>query len=159
MSTLNVHGVFIGGLATVTMDLLSTIVYKLRLIAPLPRCFIGRWVASVARGQMFVRDIGQLAPGNHEVTIALSVHYVIGITLALIYLLMSWILGLSPRNLSLALGFGLCTNVFPWFLMFPAMGYGWFGSHGPEGTRLFLSSLVSHCFYGVGLLLGASILS
>jgi hypothetical protein len=152
-------GIFIGVLATVTMDLLSTIVYKLRLIAPLPRGLIGRWFASVARGQMFVGDIAQLAPANREVTIALCVHYVIGITLALAYLLLSSTLGLSPRNLLLALGFALCTNAFPWFLMFPAMGYGWFGSGGPAGTRLFLSSLVSHCFYGVGLWLGASILS
>lgn len=159
MSMLSVQGVFIGVLATIIMDLLSTIVYKLRLIAPLPRRLIGRWFASVPKGQMFVRDIGKLAPVNHEVMIALSVHYVIGIILALMYLVVSSILGLSPRSLLLALGFALCTNVFPWFLMFPAMGYGWFGSHGPVGTRLFLSSLVSHCFYGVGLWLGASILS
>jgi hypothetical protein len=23
---------------------------------------------------------------------------------------------------------------------------GWFGTHGPAGTRLFTSSLVTHCF-------------
>lgn len=159
MSMLIVQGVLFGVLATVTMDLLGTLAYKLQLIAPLPRRVIGRWFASVARGQIFVSDIGQLAPANREVAIAVSVHYVIGITLAFMYLLVSSILRLSSRNLLLALGFGLCTNAFPWFLMFPAMGYGWFGSHGPDGTRLFLSSLVSHCFYGVGLWLGTSILS
>jgi hypothetical protein len=35
--------------------------------------------------------------------------------------------------------------------MFPAMGYGVFGSHGPEGTRLFVSSLATHAFFGFGL--------
>ena len=44
-------------------------------------------------------------------------------------------------------------------LTFSAMGYGWFGAHGPPRTRLFLSSLVTHVFYGAGLWLGASILS
>ena len=44
-----------------------------------------------------------------------------------------------------------CTNVLPWLLMFRAMGYGFFGAHGPAGTRLFVSSLVSHAFFGLGI--------
>jgi hypothetical protein len=67
--------------------------------------------------------------------------------------------GLSPKNPFTALGFGLLTNALPWLLMFPAMGYGWFGLHGPPKTRLFPSSFVTHFFYGVGLWLGASVLS
>ena len=95
---------------------------------------------------------------NHEMAIAVPVHYTIGITLALVYLLVTSALGLSPRNLIAALGFCLCTNVLPWLLMFPSMGFGWFGTHGPPGTRLFFSSLVTHVFYGVGLWLGVSLL-
>jgi hypothetical protein len=34
------------------------------------------------------------------------------------------------------------------------MGYGFFGAQGPEGSRLFVSSLVSHACYGIGLWLG-----
>ena len=30
-------------------------------------------------------------------------------------------------------------------------GYGFFGAHGPLGTRLFLGSLCSRAFYGLGL--------
>ena len=54
--------------------------------------------------------------------------------------------------------FGLATNGLPWFVMFPAMGYGWFGAQSPKGTRLFLSSLANHGFYGLGLWLGAALL-
>jgi hypothetical protein len=32
--------------------------------------------------------------------------------------------GGSPRNLARALAFGLMTNVLPWLVMFPSMGYG-----------------------------------
>jgi hypothetical protein len=110
-------------------------------------------------GNCFISDIGQVLPINHEEAIALPVHYAIGATLALGYLLASSALGLSPRNPIGALGFALCTNLLPWVLMFPSMGYGWFGVHGPMGTRLFPSSLVTRCFYGVGLWLGASVLS
>ena len=100
-----------------------------------------------------------MPPIKHEMVIAVSGHYAIGVTLALVYLLTTSALGLTPRNPITALGFGVCTNVLPWLLMFPAMGYGVFGAHGPIGTRLFQSSLVNHLFYGVGLWLGASILS
>jgi hypothetical protein len=41
-------------------------------------------------------------------------------------------------------------------MMFPAMGYGLFGTHGPEGT-LFVSSLVSHAFFGFGLWIGVHV--
>ena len=159
MSILNMKGVLVGVLATITMDALTSILYKLQLIAPLHPRLVGRWFASIARGQLLVNDIGQLLPVNREVAIAVPMHYVIGITLALLYLLVSSTLGLSPRSPWVALGFALCTNVFPWFMMFPAMGYGWFGSRGPTGTRLFLASLVTHCFYGVGLWLATSMLS
>jgi hypothetical protein len=52
------------------------------------------------------------------------------------------------------MAFGLCTNVLPWLLMFPAMGYGFFGSHGPAGTKLFISSLVNHALFGLGIWIG-----
>jgi len=55
------------------------------------------------------------------------------------------------RGAGVALAFGLSTSVLPWLVMFPAMGYGVFGTHGPEGTRLFVSSLISHAFFGLGL--------
>ena len=158
MSIFSLRNVIIGVLATVTMDVLNVVSSRLRLIAPLSPRLMGRWFASVVRGQLFHRDIGKVPPINHELSIAVPVHYAIGVTLALVYLLTMSALGLSPRNPITALGFAFCTNIFPWLLMFPAMGYGWFGAHGPTGTRLFFSSLVSHCFYGLGLWLGASIL-
>jgi Protein of unknown function (DUF2938) len=139
------------------MDVLSTTASKLGLIAFLSPRLTGRWFASVARGQFLHSDISQVPPINYEMALAVPMHYTIGITLALLYLLLSSALGTSPRSLILALGFALCTNLLPWLLMFPAMGYGWFGAQGPPGTRLFVSSLVTHFFYGLGLWLGVSI--
>ena len=156
MSVLNLRSVFTGILATITMDILSITASKLGLIAPLSPRLIGRWFASVARAQFMHSDIGQIPPIDYEMAIVVPMHYAIGITLALVYLMASPALGLNPRNPVTAFGFALCTNLLPWLLMFPAMGYGWFGANGPTGTRLFLSSLVTHCFYGLGLWLGAS---
>ena len=155
MWVLGFRDVFIGIVATFTMDVLTALTIKLRSIAPLSPRLIGRWFASAARGKALHADIGQVAPVRHELVIAVPVHYLIGITLALAYLFTISALGLSPSNPIVALGFGLWTNLLPWLLMFPAMGYGWFGAQGPPGTRLFASSLVTHCFYGVGLWVGA----
>jgi hypothetical protein len=159
MSIFNVRNVLLGIIATVTMDVLSVAAIKLRLIAPLPPHLIGRWFASVARGQVLHGDIAQVSPIQHEMAVAVPVHYAIGVTLALMYLLACSTFGLSPRSPVTALVFALCTNLLPWLLMFPAMGYGWFGVHGPTGTRLFASSFLTHCFYGLGLRLGASLLA
>ena len=159
MPILNMRSVFVGILATITTDVLSVTALKLGLIAFLPPRLTGRWFASMARGQFLHTDIGRVPPINHEMAIAVPMHYAVGITLALLYLLMVSALRLSPRNLIVALAFALCTNLLPWLLMFPAMGYGWFGKHRPPGTRLFFSSLVTHCFYGVGLWIGVLILS
>ena len=159
MSIFSLRNVLLGIIATVKMDVLSVAAIKLRLIAPLPPHLIGRWFASVARGQVLHGDIAQVSPIQHEMAVAVPVHYAIGVTLALTYLLACSTLGLSPRSPVTALVFALCTNLLPWLLMFPAMGYGWFGAHGPTGTRLFASSFLTHCFYGLGLWLGASLLA
>ena len=159
MSVFSLRSVFIGILATITMDVLSVTAVKLGLIAFLPPRLTGRWFASVARGQILHSDIGRVLPVNHEMAIAVPMHYAVGITLGLLYLLLTSAIRLSPRNPIVALVFALFTNILPWLFMFPAMGYGWFGTHGPPGTRLFLSSLITHCFYGVGLWIGVLILS
>src|SRR5215831_3437605 len=158
MSTLNLRSVFIGILATVTMDILTVTSINLRLIAPLSPHLIGRWFALLLQGRVLHSDIDQVASINHEIAIAIPMHYTIGITLGLVYLIACSALRLSPHSPVTAVGFALCTSLLPWLLMFPAMGYGWFGVHGPHGTRLFVSSLATHWFYGLGLWLGVSLM-
>ena len=144
------HALMIGVFSTLLMDLMTGVATRLRLLAPLSPNLVGRWFASVARAQPFHADIARSAPVNHELLVALPVHYAIGIVLATLFVWGTGEIG-WPRSLGIALAFGLCTNVLPWLLMFPAMGYGLFGTHGPDGTRLFVSSLMSHAFFGLGL--------
>jgi len=148
-----------GVIATASMDVLSAIAIRLRLIAPLSPNLIGRWFASVVRAHPLHEDIARAASRSHELALALSGHYAIGMFLTALFALMANRLGWQARGLSPALAFGVCTNVFPWLLMFPAMGYGFFGAHGPVGTRLFVSSLVSHVFFGLGIWLGVRVMS
>ena len=151
------QGVLIGLIATISMDILTGIAIRLRAIAPLAPNLVGRWFASVLRGRPIHANIAQAAAVPHEMALAIPGHYAIGITLACIYVWSTTQLAWPARRADVALGFALSTNSLPWLLMFPAMGYGLFGLHGPAGTRLFTSSLVSHAFYGVGLWVAARV--
>ena len=153
------HVLLAGVIATMSMDVLTAIAIQLRVIAPLSPNVVGRWFASVARAQPFHEDIAQAAPGSHELAIAIPGHYAIGMFLTALFVLMVHRIGWPASSLSPALAFGLSTNVFPWLVMFPAMGYGFFGAHGPEGTRLFVSSLVSHAFFGFGVWIAVRVMA
>lgn len=159
MSIISWRSVLVGVVSTFTMDLLTAIAYRLRLTAPLSPHLIGRWFVSVARAQPYHADIARAPAVNHELAIAIPIHYTIGVALASAYLWGMSELGWPRRNLVVAVAFGLCTSVLPWFLMFPSMGYGFFGAHGPAGTRLFVSSLLSHALFGVGIWVAVRIVS
>jgi DUF2938 family protein len=153
------RSVILGIISTASMDLLSVAAIRLRLMAPLSPNLVGRWFASVARAQPFHADIARASPVGYELAIAVPVHYTIGVVLSALYVWGMSQLGWSPRNPALALAYGICTSLLPWLIMFPAMGYGIFGSHGPAETRLFLSSLMSHAFFGLGIWVGVRIVS
>jgi hypothetical protein len=133
------------------MDCLSAAVHRLGLTAPLAPNLIARWFASTLQLQPFHSDIAQFPAVRNEMATGLAGHYAIGVTLACLYVWLTTRLRWRPWQLRCALGYAVCTNALPWLIMFPAMGYGFFGAHGPPGTRLFLSSLCSHAFYGLGL--------
>ena len=147
--------ILVGVVATLTMDLLTALSLWLGLVAPLKPALIGRWFAAVARAEPVQADVARLPALRFEVPLALCGHYLIGIALAFAFLALASRLALPARRFDVALGFGLCSNALPWLVMFPAMGYGLFGAHGPAGTRLFVSSLIGHACYGFGLWLGA----
>ena len=58
-----------------------------------------------------------------------------------------------------ALLVGPGTIVAPWFAMQPAMGAGVAGSRTPNPLATRLRNLGTHAVYGLGLYLGASVLS
>ena len=148
-----------GVIATMSMDVLTVIAIRLRLIAPLSPNVVGRWFASVAHAHPFHEDVARAAPRSYELAIAVPGHYAIGTFLTALFVLTAHRLGWHATSLSPALVFGVCTSALPWLLMFPAMGYGFFGTHGPAGTRLFVSSLVSHVFFGLGLWVAVRMMS
>ncbi len=144
-------GVCVGVAATVTMDVLGTVARRIGLAAGAKGQWVGRWYLGIARGQFVHSNIAAAPEQAGEKRAALIGHYAIGIALAVLYVVGAGWLGVSPGVFLVALSYGFATCVFPWFLVFPALGFGVFGLRGPPELGLFTSSLLNHLSYGFGL--------
>jgi hypothetical protein len=144
-------GICVGVAATVTMDVLSSFSRRAGLTAGAQGQWVGRWYLGIAQGQFVHSNIAAAPEQAGEKRAALIGHYLIGIALAVFYVVGAGWLGVSPGEFLVALGYGLATCVFPWFLVYPALGFGVFGLKGPPELRLFTSSVLNHLFYGFGL--------
>ena len=144
----------LGVFSTLLMDLSNFLAKRYHIHPGGSYALIGRWVGGFFRGQFTYSNILQTSHRKNEVLIGLVAHYLIGITLALIYLVTLSSLGLNPGNFLLALGFGLLTNILPWFVMFPAFGFGVLARKGPPGNRLLKTSFLNHLSFGIALALG-----
>ena len=144
-------GVGVGIAATVTMDVLGTFARRLGLAAGAKGTWVGRWYLGIARGQFVHSDIAAAPELAGEARAAMVGHYLIGIVLSVFYVVVAGLLGVAPSGFVVAVGYGLATCVFPWFLVLPALGFGVFGVKGPPELKLFTSSVLNHLFYGLGL--------
>jgi len=151
-------GSCVGVAATVTMDVLGSAARRIGLIAGAKGTWVGRWYLGMARGRFVHANIAEAPEQPGEQRAALVGHYAIGIVLAVVYVVGVRWLGVSPGSLVVALGYGLATGIFPWFLMYPALGFGLFGLKGPAEMKPFTSSVLNHLFYGFGLWWSATLL-
>jgi hypothetical protein len=161
-----VRWIIAGLLATLAMDLGSTLLRSTGLIAGLSPHLIGRWFASrcfapltfasPASGRPVAGTIDAMPAVSGEVPIALAMHYSIGVALTLVFgsLLAITHARAAPRGaFALAIGFGMLTNLLPWLWMFPSMGFGAFGRAAPSQWMLLRSSFASHALFGLGIAL------
>ena len=144
-------GVAVGVAATVTMDVMGAVARRLGLAAGAKGTWVGRWYLGILRGRFFSSDIAAAPALAGEARAALVGHYLIGIVLSVFYVVAAGWLGVAPSGFVVAVGYGLATCVFPWFLVLPALGFGVLGVNGPPRLRLFTSSVLNHLFYGLGL--------
>jgi DUF2938 family protein len=151
-------GICMGVAATVTMDVLGSVYRRVGLTVGAKGQWVGRWYLGVARGQFTHSNIADSPEIPGEGRAALIGHYIIGTTLSVFYVVVTRWLGVSPSGFISAIGYGLVTCVFPWFLVFPSLGFGAFGRKGPQELKIFRSSLMNHFSYGFGLWWTANLL-
>jgi MFS family permease len=141
----------VGIFATMVMDLLNRSLASFNLISVARYESIGRIFSNWFRGDFVHPGFGALKVYSNEFLVGISVHYSIGIILAFAYLIAASRLAEETPKGIIAVAYGLSTSVFAWFLMFPAVGLGPFGSAAPESMHLFRTSFVNHLSYGIGI--------
>jgi hypothetical protein len=149
-----VYALPIGMGATLLLDLWS---WSLRRfgIRSMDWCLAGRWVGHWPRGRFMHASIGQAAPVRGECVLGWVLHYTSGIAFAAMLLAVAgagWLRQPTPWP---ALAVGVCTVVFPFFVMQPGMGAGVAGSRTPDPNRARLRSLLTHTVFGLGLYVAA----
>jgi hypothetical protein len=146
--------ILMGVLATLFMDLLSILLGKLKIIhPPIKPEAVGRWTLYMFRGKFIHEDIHKTPALNNEKPATLLFHYVIGIVLAGIYLLLELKVPTIRDELWMPLAFGLATVLLPWLWLYPSLGLGFLASKAPRKSPYIVTSLVNHTNFGLGLLI------
>ena len=111
---------------------------------------IGRWVGGLGRGPRRGEDITGAPAVPGEVALGLATHYLTGIALTQVYFSSLERLGLEPGPVK-ATAFGLVTGVLPLMVMFPSMGYGFWGRRSGDARRMSSVMLLGHTAFGAGI--------
>jgi hypothetical protein len=146
--------ILMGIFATVVMDLFTGYLIRRNYIHPAiePEA-VGRWVLYMFRGKFIHKNISETPELNKERTWSLISHYLIGIFLSGIYLLLAFRSTFFHNYIWMAFVFGVATVILPWFWLFPSMGFGFLALKSPDRSQIIRTSLVNHTNFGVGLLL------
>ena len=141
-----------GVLATLIMDILEIIFVKLNVIHPMigPQV-VGRWTLYMFKGKFMHNDIYKTPALCNEKLAALISHYLIGIVLAGIYLLLELKVTTIRHQLWMPLIFGLTTVLLPWFWLYPSIGLGFLASKTQKRSPYVITSLINHTDFGLGL--------
>ena len=145
--------------ATLLMDLWNLFLKRAFGIPSLDLCLLGRWVLHMPAGTFRHAKIGAAEAKRFECAAGRLAHYSIGVGLALGFVLLAPAGWLGRPTLLPALGYGLVTVVFPFFLMQPALGLGVASAKAPRPAPARLKSLATHIVFGIGLYLGGWVLA
>lgn len=147
---LGLQAIVIGILATMMMDILGYGRGQLLAVKGLNYGWLGRWVIGWKNLQFQHSNITQSAAQPGETALGWILHYVTGVLWAglLLIIFPTWLADLSMLP---ALLVGLVTLAFPFLIMQPAFGFGFFASKTPKPLLAMKNSLISHLFFAVGL--------
>jgi len=149
------RAIAIGIGATLIMDLWNLFLKRALGVPSLNYCLLGRWVSHMPAGTFRHASIAAAPPKPFECAVGWIAHYTIGITLALVLVILTSGEWLARPTLLVALLYGIGTVVFPFFVLQPSLGLGIASSRTPKPMQARLKSLVTHTVFGLGLYLCA----
>jgi hypothetical protein len=145
------HAILVGVIATIILDAWSLFLKLAFKVVPPNFCMVGRWLLHMPQGKFLHASIAAAEPKQAECAAGWTLHYLIGVVFAFVFLVLvsgDW---LARPTLLPALLFGIATVVFPLFLLQPSLGHGVAASNTPNPTRTRLKSLMTHTVFGLAL--------
>jgi len=146
-----VTGIVAGVLGTIVMDLLNAVFARAGLIQKIDIRMIGRMSSGWARGRFRYNSPGEVGPTSNELALGYLSHYMIGVGLAVPFVVCWGVSAEGPISPIWIFVFGVATTVASVFFVYPSLGLGLFGTRSPDGLRAPLSSLANHTFFGAGM--------
>ena len=157
--TVIITAVAIGLGATLLIDLWALLLKRAFGIASLDVCLLGRWALHIPRGRILHERIVTAVRVRHECPVGWTMHYLIGATFAVVFVLLGSPDWLARPTLVPALVFGVLTVLVPFLTIQPAFGLGIASSNTPHPARARLKSVSTHTVFGIGLWLFANLLA
>ena len=154
-----VEAVLVGLGATLLIDVWALFLRRAFSIPSLSYCLLGRWVLYIPGGTIMHENIKTTPQKPHECPVGWITHYLIGVTFALLFVLLASSGWLARPTLLPALAFGIATTLVPFFTMQPSFGLGVAASRTPNPSKARLKSLMTHTVFGAGLYVWAYLLS
>ena len=141
--------------ATLTFDLWGLFLKQVFRITPSNICLVGRWLLYMPAGTFRHSNIVSAPQKSAECMVGWIAHYTIGITFAIAFVVLVGNNWLQHPTLIPAIVFGAVTVLAPFFILQPALGFGFAASKMSNPTQARLRSLLNHTAFGVGLYLFA----
>lgn len=149
----------VGGIATTFMDVVAVLRKRLLGTPSLDYGMVGRWLGHFPRGQFRHNAIGRSDPIPGERALGWTAHYLIGATFAILLVSIAgsgWLEAPTPVP---ALFFGLASVGAPFLIMQPAMGAGLAACKTPNPWAARARSVTAHLTFGVGMWVGAMVMT
>jgi hypothetical protein len=147
--------VVVGIGAVLIMDLWNVFLQRAFHISSLNFCLVGRWLSHMQTGTFTHASIAAAPKRPVECTIGWTAHYLIGITFAVLLVVVTSGSWLEAPSFLPALLVGIGTVPIPYFIVQPALGLGIAAAKTPNPIQARLKSLVTHTVFGIGLYLAA----
>lgn len=149
-----IEAILSGIWATLFMDLFAKILSKRKLIYPfITPEELGRWFVCQFKGKIIHKNISKTPPVRNEKIWYFVSHYLIGILLAGLYLILASQFKALGENAWMALVFGILTVILPWFWLLPATGLGIMANKSSKRNLILKTNLINHTNFGIGLFL------
>jgi len=149
-----ITGIVAGLLGTLAMDLFNSLAARTGLFLKIDVAMIGRMAAGWLHGRFRYEHPDEMEQISNAKIYGYFAHFGIGVGFAVPFVL-TWSLCVGgPVSPLCAIIYGVITTAASFFFVYPSMGLGAFGRRSPERLKAFITPLVNHFSYGLGLSVG-----